>query len=98
MCTFVTLTVTNVHHYGIGAGRSDPDHNFDGEPRVLRIASAVVSDRITPEAVAKVAKLARLSLSDAELTGVRVSDAAVPTRAPGDTVLWLPMDRVSGSR
>jgi aspartyl-tRNA(Asn)/glutamyl-tRNA(Gln) amidotransferase subunit C len=28
---------------------------------------AVVSDRITPEAVAKVAKLARLSLSDAEL-------------------------------
>lgn len=32
-----------------------------------RIAWAVVSDRITPEAVAKVAKLARLSLSDDEL-------------------------------
>jgi len=31
------------------------------------VASAVVSDRITPEAVAKVAKLARLSLSDDEL-------------------------------
>jgi aspartyl-tRNA(Asn)/glutamyl-tRNA(Gln) amidotransferase subunit C len=31
------------------------------------IASAVVSDRITSEAVAKVAKLARLSLSDDEL-------------------------------
>lgn len=32
-----------------------------------RIAWAVVSDRITPEAVAKVAKLARLALSDDEL-------------------------------
>lgn len=31
------------------------------------VASSVVSDRITPEAVAKVAKLARLSLSDDEL-------------------------------
>ncbi len=31
------------------------------------VALAVVSDRITPEAVAKVAKLARLSLSDDEL-------------------------------
>jgi aspartyl-tRNA(Asn)/glutamyl-tRNA(Gln) amidotransferase subunit C len=31
------------------------------------VAWGVVSDRITPEAVAKVAKLARLSLSDAEL-------------------------------
>ena len=31
------------------------------------VASAVVSDRITTEAVAKVAKLARLSLSDDEL-------------------------------
>ncbi|MGP4044525.1 exo-alpha-sialidase [Streptomyces sp. 2A115] len=33
------------------------------------------------------------ALSDAELTGVRTANAAV-TR---DTVLWLPMDRVSGS-
>ncbi len=31
------------------------------------VASAVVSERITPDAVAKVAKLARLSLTDAEL-------------------------------
>jgi aspartyl-tRNA(Asn)/glutamyl-tRNA(Gln) amidotransferase subunit C len=31
------------------------------------VALGVVSDRITPEAVAKVAKLARLSLSDDEL-------------------------------
>ena len=33
----------------------------------MPVALAVVSDRITPEAVAKVAKLARLSLSDDEL-------------------------------
>lgn len=33
-----------------------------------RVASAVVSDRITPEAVAKVATLARLSLSDDEIS------------------------------
>jgi aspartyl-tRNA(Asn)/glutamyl-tRNA(Gln) amidotransferase subunit C len=32
-----------------------------------RVASAVVSDRITPEVVAKVATLARLALSDDEL-------------------------------
>ncbi len=32
-----------------------------------RVVSAVVSDRITPEAVAKVARLARLSLTDDEL-------------------------------
>ncbi len=34
------------------------------------------------------------ALSDTELTGVRASDATV-TPAPRDTVLWLPMDRVS---
>lgn len=34
----------------------------------MRIASTVVSDRITPEAVAKVATLARLSLSDDEIS------------------------------
>ena len=33
----------------------------------MAVASPVVSDRINPEAVAKVAKLARLSLSDEEL-------------------------------
>jgi aspartyl-tRNA(Asn)/glutamyl-tRNA(Gln) amidotransferase subunit C len=35
--------------------------------RAAPVAWAVVSDRITPEAVAKVAKLARLSLTDHEL-------------------------------
>lgn len=34
----------------------------------MRVASDVVSDRITPEAVAKVATLARLSLSDDEIS------------------------------
>ena len=41
--------------------------NLIGAMGEWRVASAVVSDRITPEAVAKVAKLARLSLTDDEL-------------------------------
>jgi aspartyl-tRNA(Asn)/glutamyl-tRNA(Gln) amidotransferase subunit C len=41
--------------------------NRGGWGKGWAIASAVVSDRITSEAVAKVAKLARLSLSDDEL-------------------------------
>lgn len=49
-----------------GGGRvGDGNTGWWGQGRA--VASAVVSDRITTEAVAKVAKLARLSLSDDEL-------------------------------
>jgi sialidase-1 len=41
------------------------------------------------------------ALSDAELTGVRTAPVPAPAPTPAsvtrDTVLWLPMDRVSGS-
>ena len=43
------------------------DGNTDWWGQARAVASAVVSDRISTEAVAKVAKLARLSLSDDEL-------------------------------
>lgn len=48
-------------------GRSGTAGNRRGVAERRRVALSVVSDRITPAAVAKVAKLARLSLSDDEL-------------------------------
>ena len=52
---------------GEGVGRDGAGGNRAEGARGGPVAWGVVSDRITPEAVAKVAKLARLSLSDAEL-------------------------------
>ncbi len=48
-------------------GGRDGGRKFRGVGEGARVVSAVVSDRITPEAVAKVARLARLSLTDDEL-------------------------------
>ena len=50
-----------------GLRRSWTARNRQGATWEGRVALGVVSDRITPEVVAKVAKLARLSLSDGEL-------------------------------
>ena len=51
----------------ISAGVSSDLGTSSSVVAVTPVAWGVVSDRITPEAVAKVAKLARLSLSDDEL-------------------------------
>ncbi len=53
--------------WGGGDGRSGVGGNRRGRHGGGPVALLVVSDRITPEAVAKVAKLARLSLDDDEL-------------------------------
>ena len=65
----------------------------------MAVASPVVSDRINPEAVAKVAKLARLSLSDEELQALidqAVADSGAQAMSDMGKVMGILKPQVQG--